>query len=428
MTQTATLTQEDRNMQRLYRDLLEQGDISTIVNYSPLGEWRDIATDLYNAHVKQGPKGVRAYIANLQKQNSQAFSNLVLLTSRVTDIDIHETAEQAGILLSDVKPKKVNWLWFRRLALGKLSLLDGDPGLGKSTILLHIAACITCGWKLPFDDRPPAQGGVVIVSLEDGLEDTIQPRLAKAGADLTKIVSIGYIPTIDPGSGAEYERPFNLSQDMSLLQAAIDRINAKLVIIDPVMAVIGSKDTYKDNEVRAALAPLKAVAEQKNVSVAMIRHFTKNGGDHAIYRGGGSIAFIGLARTGLMVTRDPGDEKKCVLANIKNNLAPLATSIVYSVVHDEGDEDRPYINWEGESSYTVKELMSSNPTGANRQEILNLFREKGRPLSPAEVWKILAEDNPELKQDNVTTTMYRMKQAGQLVSPSRGLYIIPPSH
>ena len=90
MMQTATLTQEDRNMQRLYRDLLEQGDISTIVNYSPLGEWRDIATDLYNTHVKQGPKGVRAYIANLQKQNSQAFSNLVLLTSRVTDIDIHE--------------------------------------------------------------------------------------------------------------------------------------------------------------------------------------------------------------------------------------------------------------------------------------------------------------------------------------------------
>jgi len=75
-----------------------------------------------------------------------------------------------------------------------------------------------------------------------------------------------------------------------VLEAAIDRVNAKLVIIDPVMAVIGNKDTYKDNEVRAALAPLKALAEQKKYLLRMIRHFTKSGGDHAIYRGGGSIA------------------------------------------------------------------------------------------------------------------------------------------
>ncbi len=423
MTSQATFTQEDLNMRRLYHDLMKEGDIPSILDYGALGPWLDTATKLYHERVSRGVRGFKESIVNLQRRDKDTFSKLVVLTSE--DEANQETSQSVGILLSDVKPIPVDWFWKGRLALRKLHLLDGDPGLGKTTLLLDIAARLTKKQRMPEDDSPPLEGGVVLISLEDGLEDTLQPRLARAGADLTKIVSIGFIPTTDPGKNQEYPRPFNLANDLDLLEQAIKRVNAKLVIIDPIMAVIGSKDTYKDNEVRAALAPLQGLAEKMGVAVVMIRHFTKNGGEHAIYRGGGSIAFMGLSRIGLMVTKDPDDENKCILANIKNNLAPLASSLSY-IITTSSDDLRPYIEWQGKSAYTVQELMGT-PTGANRQEILKLLREKGKPMAPTDVWKILVEDNPDLKPDNVTTTMYRMKQAGQLESLSRGQYSIPPS-
>lgn len=141
-----------------------------------------------------------------------------------------------------------------------MTLLDGDPGLGKSLITLALAALISRGMAMP-DGEPGTKGGVVLITPEDGLADTIQPRHARMGADLTKIVSIGTVAeTVSDGN--TYNRPFTLPTDLPKLQAAMQRVKAKLVIIDPVMAILGGQNTYKDNEVRTILAPMQMMIER----------------------------------------------------------------------------------------------------------------------------------------------------------------------
>lgn len=326
--------------------------------------------------------------------------------------------EPIGILLSDVSPKDVSWLWPRRLPLGKLVMLDGDPGLGKTTAMFDIAARVTTGRCMPNETKSRTPGGVVLICLEDGLEDTIQPRLARAGADLSKIVSIGFIKTID-ANGVEYERPFNLATDLPLLEGAIERVNAKFVIIDPVMAILGGKDTYKDNEVRSTLSPLKALVEKTNVCAVMIRHVTKGGSDKLIYQGGGSIAFIGLARVGLMVLKNPDNEDQVVFANPKNNLSTLADKLLYRIMSDENDQ-RPYVKWEGVTNITDQELTGKPKERQSeaRQTILLCLKEKyPEAMTPQQV-----ADKVGIDVNSVNVTLFRMLSDDQIKKASRGKY------
>lgn len=340
-----------------------------------------------------------------------------------------EPVVPVGTLLSEVQPEAIRWLWKGYLALGKITMWDGDPGIGKSLSTLDIAARVSTGRSMP-DDYPCEKGGVVLITPEDGLADTIQPRLVRAEANLRKILSISEVPVYDKETGKElYKRPFTLPDDIPLLRDAIKRMKAKLVIIDPLMSIFSTQNSYKDNEVRAALTPVKMLIEEAGAACVMVRHLTKGGGDNALYRGGGSIAFIGLARLAMLVAKDPTDETRNVLAPIKSNIGKLANNLTYSVVSDEeqGDE-RPYIHWQGVNSCSVRELMTvpSKP-GANRQEILRVLRENvGRALSPSEVWQQLSSV-ADVELINVTTTLHRMKQAGEVISPSRGMYSVPLS-
>jgi AAA domain len=323
-----------------------------------------------------------------------------------------------GILLSDVSPKEVRWLWPGRLPLGKLVMLDGDPGLGKTTVMFDIAAKITKGASMPDGIGPSIKGGVVLICLEDGLEDTIQPRLAKAGADLSKIVSIGFIKDVDK-NGVEYERPFNLATDLPLLEDEIKRVDAKLIIIDPIMAILGGKDTYKDNEVRSTLSPLKALVEKSDVCSVMIRHVTKSGGDKLIYQGGGSIAFIGLARVGLMVLTNPNDEEQVILANPKNNLSKMAPKLLYRVVSEEEDE-RPHIQWEGITTITDRELTGNtqDAQGETRKDILKYLRSC---YPDQKTYQQVAEEVEE-EESVVKNLLSRMVKANQIERAARNIY------
>jgi AAA domain len=342
----------------------------------------------------------------------------------MTALSYSESPQDApvGTLLSDVQPKSVHWLWYGRLPLGKLVMVDGDPGLGKTTLLFDVAARLTTGRHMPNENIPPAAGGVVLICLEDGLEDTIQPRMAKAGADLKKVVSIGYIKAQD-ADGNEYERPFSLAEDLTTLEAAINRVDAKLIIIDPIMAILGGKDTYKDNEVRATLAPLKALAERCNACIAMIRHVNKSGSDKLIYQGGGSIAFIGLARVGLMVTKNPDDEEQAILAVSKNNLSRKPSKLLYRIVCDLGtDDERPYIRWEGITTITDQEMTAkpTNVPGEGRQAILKCLKAHyPDPMTPQQV----ADELAPMSIDNVKKTLGRMVEDDQIKKEARGMYV-----
>lgn len=263
-----------------------------------------------------------------------------------------QTPEEIGVILSNVKPERVEWLWPGRIPKGKLSLLDGDPGTGKSALTADLAARVSSGDSWP-DGTPCEAGGVVLLSAEDGLADTVRPRLDAAGADASKVLALAAVP-----DGEEGERLLSIPQDLSLIERGIKRVDAVLVVVDPLMAFLGSDvDSNKDQHVRRALTPLAALAERAGAAVLVVRHLNKASGGNALYRGGGSIGIIGAARSGLLVAKDPQDDNRRVLAPQKSNLSEPAPSLMFTL--EAADNGAVRVSWRGESSLNASQLLSA---------------------------------------------------------------------
>lgn len=232
-------------------------------------------------------------------------------------VDVKSEQPASGTLtltrISDVKTQPIKWLWRGRIPLGKVTVFDGDPGLGKSLLSADLAARVSCNRPMPDGSKSDLAGpaGVVLLSAEDDPSDTIRPRLEVVGADLERIVLLQGVKENDE------ERMPSLA-DIALLKQAIATADAKLVVIDPLMAyLLGDVNSYKDQDIRRALAPLAALAAELNVAIVVIRHLNKSSSSNPLYRGGGSIGIIGAARSGLLVAKDPEDEDRRILAITK---------------------------------------------------------------------------------------------------------------
>ncbi len=264
------------------------------------------------------------------------------------------SSEKAGHKLTylfTVLAEKVEWLWKDRVPLGKIVIEDGDPGLGKSTLAAYIASCVSTGAAFPGETKTREPAGVVLLSAEDGLADTIRPRLDAIGADTTKIVAL----TIPNGS-------IRLPEHMSALEKAVDEVGAKLIVIDPFMAFLGAVDSHKDQDIRRALNPLAKLAESKNVAIILIRHLNKGSGRSAIYRGGGSIAIMAAARVGLLVGRDPENAEHRILAISKSNVGRIATSMRWKI--EEAPNGVGRVKWLGEAENISAEDLVSDAQGS----------------------------------------------------------------
>ena len=261
------------------------------------------------------------------------------------------TAEAAIITrVADVKPEKVGWLWQGRIPQGKVTVLDGDPGLGKSTASLDVAARVTTGRAMP-DGTPGVSGGVVILSAEDDIACTIRPRLEAAGADINRVVVFEAVRT-DHG-----DRLPELPQDLERTEKAAVAIDAALIIIDPLMAFLsGTVNAHHDQDVRRALAPMAKMAERTGAAVLVIRHLNKAPGGNVIYRGGGSIGIIGAARSGLLIAQDPDDPDRRVLAVTKANLAAMPPALGFRLVPVESGTVE--VDWLGTNDHTAASLLS----------------------------------------------------------------------
>src|SRR5215213_6143519 len=190
--------------------------------------------------------------------------------------DLYKTAQEhpdtdgipVGIMLSEVQAETVEWLWERRIPLGKITVLDGDPGIGKSVLTTDLAARLTVGRTFPEGQECEA-AGVVIMNAEDGLADTIRPRVDAAGGDPSRIVSLA---TVEDGD----ERHLSIPEDIPIIELAIERVGAKLVNIDPLMSFLsGESNAHKDQDVRRALAPLARLAERTGAAIVLVRHLNK---------------------------------------------------------------------------------------------------------------------------------------------------------
>jgi hypothetical protein len=235
------------------------------------------------------------------------------------------------VCMADVQRMSIIWLWWPYIAIGKVSMLDGDPGLGKSLLMNQLAASLSRGNPLPDQEGKPTLGTgtghtTVMLSTEDGLADTLKPRLEDAGADCSKIhVLTGWVDA----HGVEHTFSF---QDMPILAKALETYQPKLVVIDPVQAYLGAKvDMHRANETRPLLEALRRLAEDYQCAIVCIRHPAKSHqGGKAIHRGLGSVDFIGAARTGLFVEQHPSDPSKVLLAQSKSNIGPLGRTQIFS--------------------------------------------------------------------------------------------------
>jgi hypothetical protein len=255
--------------------------------------------------------------------------------------------------MSDVEPERINWLWPGRLARGKLHIVDGDPGRGKSTIGYDLAARLSTGSPWP-DGQPGVKGGTVILSAEDGRADTIRPRLDAHGADCDRIIALAAIREPAQETGQLRDRLPDLT-DLDHIRQAAAEVDAALLIIDPLTAYLPrGVDAFKDADVRRALAPLAALAELLGLAVVIVRHLRKTGGK-AIYAGGGSIGIIGAARVGFIVADDPGDETRSVFAVSKVNIAVKSPALAYRLIPDDA-HGCARVQWEGPVDLTADDL------------------------------------------------------------------------
>jgi len=299
--------------------------------------------------------------------------------------DVHgkpESGQSGAVItrLSDVVPESVSWAWRGYLPVGRITILEGDPGLGKSTLALDLAARVSTSAPMP-DGTPTELGGVVIMSLEDGLADTIVPRLKAVGADLTRCVSLDGV-----GRGGKIRLP--TVEDTEAIREACEEVKARMVIIDPLMGFISSKqNSWRDQDMRSALGPLAKLGEELGVAVVVIRHLNKAAGGQAIYRGGGSIGIVGAARTAFLIAKDPEADDRRIMACIKNNLAPTPPSLSF---HIEGVGETSRIVWGKVSPHTADALLAVQVPQEERSalEEAKKFLCKTLAAGPVETWEV----------------------------------------
>lgn len=273
--------------------------------------------------------------------------------------------EIRSTLLSDVEPERVEFIWPGRLAAGKLTLIDGDPGAGKTTLALDIAARITTGEPFEAEGLRRNPAGVILMSAEDGAGDTLRPRMEAAGADLTKVAIVD--KRTEDGAVVNLKIP----DDVLALKPIIQGMNARLMVIDPIMAFIGGDlSANNDQDVRAALSPLTALADQEKCAILIIRHMNKSVGASPMYRGGGSIGIIGAARFGFIAARDPNDPvgQRRVLAPQKINIGAEPPAIGYTLESVEGT-DVARVAWQGVVDINAEKLLQAAKSESERSAI-----------------------------------------------------------
>jgi len=223
------------------------------------------------------------------------------------------------INMADVPVEKVRWVWYPYIPYGKVTIVQGDPGEGKTTFVLALTALLTKGEPLPELDEVSEPINVIYQTAEDGLADTIKPRLVEYGADCSKVLVID-----------DTEKELTLSD--ARLEDAIKETGAKIIILDPLQAYLGADiDMHRANDVRSVLKRLAAVADRTGCAVILIGHMNKAQGLKSSYRGLGSIDFQATARSVLLVGRMKDEPSIRVVAHDKSSLAPEGKSIAFEI-------------------------------------------------------------------------------------------------
>ena len=259
------------------------------------------------------------------------------------------------INMEQVEVEKIDWLLYPFIPFGKVTIVQGDPGEGKITMVLQIIAKLTKGEAvLPSGSDEPALEGktmalepvnVIYQTAEDGLGDTIKPRLLSAGADCSRVM------VIDDNNQA-------LTMMDARLEEAIIKTKARLVVLDPIQGFLGAAvDMHRANEIRPLMKRIAVLAEKYHCAIILIGHMNKNSNGKSSYRGLGSIDFQAAARSVLIVGRIKDEPEIRVVCHVKSSLAPEGKSIAFRLDKDTGFE------WIGEYDISADDLLSGDNRG-----------------------------------------------------------------
>ena len=253
------------------------------------------------------------------------------------------------IRMSEIQSQEIEWLWYPFIPYGKLIIIQGDPGDGKTTMVLNLAAKLSKGEALDENMKVTEPVNVIYQTAEDGLADTVKPRLELAGADCERIIVID-------------ESDKSLSMVDERLEEAIVRTGARLLILDPIQAYLGGgMDMNRANEARDMTKKLGALAEKTKCAIILIGHMNKASGNKAAYRGMGSIDFFAVARSVLLVGRVEGESNTRAVVQIKNNLAAFGHPKAFALSEDG-------FKWLGDYEITVDEVLGGITPKANKME------------------------------------------------------------
>ena len=271
------------------------------------------------------------------------------------------------INMEQVEVEKIDWLLYPFIPFGKATIVQGDPGEGKTTMVLQIIAKLTKGQAvLPSDSDESALEektmdlepvNVIYQTAEDGLGDTIKPRLLSAGADCSRVM------VIDDGDQA-------LTMMDARLEEAIIQTKARLVVLDPIQGFLGADvDMHRANEIRPLMKRVAVLAEKYHCAIILIGHMNKNSNGKSSYRGLGSIDFQAAARSVLIVGRIKDEPEIRVVCHVKSSLAPEGKSIAFRLDKDTGFE------WIGEYDISADDLLSGDNRGQKIHEAKEFLKE-----------------------------------------------------
>ena len=258
------------------------------------------------------------------------------------------------INMKDVEVESIEWLFYPFIPYGKITIIQGDPGEGKTTLVLQIIASLTKGTSV-LDDKETEPINVIYQTAEDGLADTIKPRLLKANADCSRVLVID-------------DRDIPLTMLDVRLEQAIAETKARLVVLDPIQGFLGTGvDMHRANEIRPVMKHISELAEKYKCAIILIGHMNKCSMGKSAYRGLGSIDFQAAARSVLIVGRIKDEPEVRVVCQTKNSLAPEAKSIAFRLSEENGFE------WIGEYDVAVDDLLSGTAKGTKKQTAMDFL-------------------------------------------------------
>ncbi len=280
------------------------------------------------------------------------------------------------IKMSDIASQTVEWLWYPFIPYGKLTIVQGDPGDGKTTFVLNIAAKLSNGESLDKDMKLTEPLNIIYQTAEDGLADTVKPRLEVAGANCERILVID-------------EKEKSLSMVDERLEEALKETKARMLILDPIQAYLSNgMDMNRANEAREMTKKLGVLAEKYQCAIILIGHMNKATSNKAVYRGIGSIDFFAVARSVLLIGRIEGEPNKRAVVQIKNNLAPFGHSKAFEL-------SECGFQWLGDYEITAEEVLGGIPPKVNKLEqakrLLRKLAETNTLMQSNEIFEIAQE-------------------------------------